>query len=52
MGNGFEEGLKKANHKTVPRISPSTDDIADLEHIIHALSQIVQRLKITHQHQK
>jgi hypothetical protein len=52
MGNGFEEVLKDANRKTVPGISPSTDDIADLEHIVHALSKIVQRLKSTHHNQK
>jgi hypothetical protein len=52
MGNGFEEGLREANQKTVTQISPSTDDIADLEHIVHALSQIVQRLKSTHHNQK
>jgi hypothetical protein len=52
MGSGFEEGLKEANQKTVPGISPSTDDIADLEHIVHALSKIVQRLKSPHHNQK
>jgi len=52
MGNGFEEALKKANQNTVPRISSTTDDIADLEHIVHALSKIVQRLKSNHHDQK
>jgi hypothetical protein len=52
MGNGFEEVSKEANQKTETRIYPSTYDIADLEHIVHALSQIVQRLKSTHHNQK
>jgi len=49
IGNGIEEGPRNANLKTTPtKESSSPNDIAELEHIVHALSQILQRLKNNH----
>lgn len=48
IGKGLEEGPKDANRKTAPQGFSSPDDIAELEHIVHALSQILQRLKSNH----
>lgn len=41
----FEGCLKDQPHKTAPRPLPSIEDIEELEHIVHALSQIIDRLK-------
>lgn len=48
IGKRLEEGQKGANPETAPQGLPSPDDIAELEHIVHALSQILQRLKSNH----
>lgn len=48
IGKGIEEGEKNANRKITSLEFPSPNDIAELEHILHALSQILQRLKSNH----
>jgi hypothetical protein len=48
IGKGIEEGQKNANRKPTSQEFPSLNDIAELEHIVHALSQILQRLKSNH----
>jgi len=48
IGKGIEEEQKNANRKKTSQESPSLNDIAELEHIVHALSQIIQRLKTNH----
>jgi DNA primase len=48
IGKGLEEGQKDANRKTALQGFSSPDDIAELENIVHALSQILQRLKSNH----
>jgi DNA primase len=48
IGKGIEEDQKDANGKRSPHESSSLNDIAELEHIVHALSQILQRLKSNH----
>lgn len=49
IAKGIEEGQKNAALKTTPpQESSSPNDIAELEHILHALSQILQRLKSNH----
>lgn len=49
IGKGIEgEGEKNANRKTTSQRVPPPNDIAELEHIVHALSQILQRLKSNH----
>jgi len=48
IGKGIEEGEKNANRKTTSQGFPSPNDIAELEHIVRALSQILQRLKSNH----
>ena len=45
IGKGFEGSPKDQPHKTASRELPSIDDIAELEQIVHALSQIINRLK-------
>jgi hypothetical protein len=45
IGNSFEKKIEDPKRTTLPQESPSTDDIAELEHIVHALSQIIRRLK-------
>jgi hypothetical protein len=44
IGKSYEKRLNQ-QHKTAPPDIPSMDDIADLEQIVHALSQIINRLK-------
>lgn len=51
IGDGFEDGLKGESPKTSLKESPSRDDIAELDHIVHVLSQIIERLK-NNTHQK
>jgi len=48
IGKGIGGGEKNANRKTTSQGFPSLNDIAELEHIVHALSQILQRLKSNH----
>jgi DNA primase len=48
IGKCLEEGQKDANRETAPQRSLSPDDIAELERIVQALSQILQRLKSNH----
>mgnify|MGYP005843946759 CR=1 FL=1 len=49
IGKGIEgEGEKNANRKTPSQGFPSLNDIAELERIVHALSQILHRLKSNH----
>lgn len=48
IGQGIEEGPQNANPKTTSQGFPSLNDIAELELIVHALSQILQRLKSKH----
>jgi hypothetical protein len=48
IGKGIEEEEKNANRKPTSQGFPSLNDIAELEHIVHALSQILQRLKNNH----
>lgn len=48
IGKGIEEDGKNANRKTTSQRVPSPNDIAELEHIVHALSQLLQRLKNNH----
>jgi hypothetical protein len=48
VGQGIEEGPQNANPKTTYQGFPSLNDISELEHIVHALSQILQRLKSKH----
>lgn len=45
IGKGFEGGQKDETYKTAPQDIPSIDDIAELEHIVHVLSQMIERLK-------
>jgi hypothetical protein len=50
IGNGLHEELNTTRKKTAP-VSPTPNDIAELERIVHGLSQILQRLKNS-RHQK
>jgi hypothetical protein len=45
IGKCFEGGLNNHPHKTAPQDIPSMDHIAELEYIVHVLSQIINRLK-------
>lgn len=44
----LEKRPNNANRETAPQEFTTPDDIAELEHVIHALSQILQRLKNHH----
>lgn len=45
IGKGFERGLKGQPLKKELRPLSSIEDIDELEHLVHALSQIINRLK-------
>jgi len=48
IGKGIEEGQENASRQKTSQGFPSLNDIAELEHILQALSQILQRLKSNH----
>jgi hypothetical protein len=48
IAKGIEEGQQNATRKTTSQGFPSINDIAELEHIVHSLWQILKRLKRHH----
>jgi hypothetical protein len=52
IDKGFEEGLMRAKQEPVSQQLASPAEIAELERIAHALSQIIQRFKSSHFNQE